>query len=47
MANDGESFEKLEVWRRAHALSIEIHRLLAECRENRTRRKLAYDQWTD
>lgn len=28
-----ESFEKLEVWRRSHALSIEIYRLLAECRD--------------
>jgi four helix bundle protein len=33
MTNDGESFEKLEVWRRAHTLSIEIYRLLAECRD--------------
>lgn len=28
-----ESFEKLEVWRRSHALSIELYRLLAECRD--------------
>lgn len=28
-----ESFEKLEVWRRSHALSIEIYRLLADCRD--------------
>jgi len=28
-----ETFEKLEAWRRAHALSIEIYRLLAECRD--------------
>jgi four helix bundle protein len=28
-----ESFEKLEVWRRAHNLSIEIYRLLSECRD--------------
>ena len=28
-----ETFEKLEVWRRSHALSIEIYRLLAECRD--------------
>ncbi len=33
MSNDGESFEKLDVWRRAHSLSIEIYRLLAECRD--------------
>lgn len=31
MSND--SFENLAVWRRAHALSIEIYRLLAECRD--------------
>lgn len=28
-----ETFEKLEVWRRSHALSIEIYRLLADCRD--------------
>ena len=28
-----ETFEKLEVWRRSHALSIEVYRLLAECRD--------------
>jgi four helix bundle protein len=28
-----ETFEKLEVWRRAHALSIEIYRVLADCRD--------------
>lgn len=28
-----ESFEKLEVWRRAQALSIEVYRLLADCRD--------------
>lgn len=28
-----ETFEKLDVWRRSHALSIEIYRLLAECRD--------------
>jgi len=28
-----ESFEKLEVWRRSHALSVEIYRLLSECRD--------------
>jgi four helix bundle protein len=33
MESDGESFEKLEVWRRSHALSIEVYRLLAECRD--------------
>lgn len=27
------TFEKLEVWRRAHALSIEIYRLLVDCRD--------------
>ena len=26
-------FEKLEVWQRSHALSIEIYRLLAGCRD--------------
>ena len=28
-----ETFEKLEVWRRAQALSIEIYQLLNECRD--------------
>ena len=28
-----ETFEKLEVWRKSHALSIELYRLLAECRD--------------
>lgn len=28
-----ETFEKLEVWRRSHALSIEVYRLLADCRD--------------
>jgi len=28
-----ETFEKLEVWRRSHALSIEIYQLLADCRD--------------
>ncbi len=28
-----ESFEKLEVWRRSYALSIELYRFLAECRD--------------
>lgn len=33
MNSDGETFEQLEVWRRAQALSIEVYRLLAECRD--------------
>jgi four helix bundle protein len=33
MESGDESFEKLEVWRRSHALSIELYRLLAECRD--------------
>ncbi len=33
MNSDGETFEQLEVWRRAQALSIEIYRALAECRD--------------
>ena len=28
-----DSFEKLMVWQRSHALSIEIYRLLADCRD--------------
>lgn len=28
-----ETFEKLEVWKRSHALSIEVYRLLADCRD--------------
>jgi len=28
-----DSFEKLEVWQRAQALSIELYRLLANCRD--------------
>jgi four helix bundle protein len=28
-----ESFERLDVWRRSHALSVEIYRLLADCRD--------------
>ena len=28
-----ESFENLAVWRRSHALSIEVYRLLADCRD--------------
>jgi len=31
--SDETTFERLEVWRRAHVLSIEIYRLLAECRD--------------
>ena len=33
MEPNEESFENLEVWRRSHALSIELYRLLAECRD--------------
>jgi four helix bundle protein len=33
MNEDGESFEQLEVWRRSHALSIEVYRLLVDCRD--------------
>ena len=33
MNTGDESFEKLEVWQRAHVLSIEVYRLLAECRD--------------
>ena len=33
MQPDDESFEKLEVWRRSHVLSIEVYRLLADCRD--------------
>ncbi len=33
MPPDDESFEKLEVWRRSHAHSIEIYRLLQDCRD--------------
>ena len=33
MPPDDESFEKLEIWRRSPALSIEIYRLLTECRD--------------
>lgn len=33
MPADDATFEKLEVWRRAQALSIEIYRLLAQCRD--------------
>ncbi len=33
METADESFEKLEVWKRSHALSIELYRLLAGCRD--------------
>jgi len=33
MHPDEESFEKLDVWRRSHALSVEIYRLLEACRD--------------
>ena len=33
MESANESFEKLEVWRRSHALSIEVYRGLATCRD--------------
>lgn len=33
MTPDAESFEKLDVWRRAHQLSIDLYRLLASCRD--------------
>jgi four helix bundle protein len=33
MVQADESFEKLDVWRRSHALSIELYRLLADCRD--------------
>lgn len=33
MNADGETFERLEVWQRAQTLSIDIYRLLAECRD--------------
>ncbi len=28
-----ETFEKLDVWKRSHALSIEIYRLLEKCKD--------------
>ena len=28
-----ETFEKLEVWKRSHALSIQLYRLLEHCRD--------------
>lgn len=31
--DDQDTFEKLEVWRRSHALSIQIYQLLADCRD--------------
>jgi len=31
--NGDESFEKLEVWQRSHQLSINIYRLLSNCRD--------------
>jgi four helix bundle protein len=33
MPADDTTFEKLEVWRRAQNLSVEVYRLLAECRD--------------
>jgi four helix bundle protein len=33
MESGEDSFEKLEVWQRSQALSIELYRLLAECRD--------------
>lgn len=33
MEPSDDTFEKLEVWRRSHALSIEVYRLLADCRD--------------
>ncbi len=33
MLPQDDSFERLEVWRRAHALSIEVYRQLADCRD--------------
>ena len=33
MPPDDESFEKLDVWRRSHALSVDIYKLLRECRD--------------
>ena len=37
MESADESFEKLEVWRRSHGLSIEVYRLLADCRDGASR----------
>ena len=33
MDSSDESFEKLEVWRRSHALSVELYQRLASCRD--------------
>lgn len=33
MESREESFERLEVWRRSHSLSIELYRLLGTCRD--------------
>jgi four helix bundle protein len=33
MSATEDTFEKLEVWRRSHALSIEMYRLLRDCRD--------------
>ena len=33
MGSNDETFEKLEVWQRAQAVSVEIYRLLADCRD--------------
>jgi four helix bundle protein len=33
MADHDDTFEKLEVWRRSHALSIDMYRHLASCRD--------------
>jgi four helix bundle protein len=33
MSADHETFEQLEVWRRSQAISIELYRMLAECRD--------------
>ncbi len=33
MNANGETFEQLEVWQRAHALSIDVYRQLADCRD--------------
>jgi len=33
MASSDETFEKLEVWQRAQALSVEIYQVLGECRD--------------
>jgi len=30
---DNNTFENLEVWKRSHALSIEVYRLLEHCRD--------------